>query len=81
MLAPFNMIKSDTKVLSLDKLQLNLIRKFPRVKMPEISTEDAVNYPDMEIAKGYSETQARNEAGRCLKCGLICYRRMEGSAR
>ena len=80
-LAPFNMIKSDTKVLSLDKLQLNLIRKFPRVKMPEISREDAVNYPDMEIAKGYSETQARNEAGRCLKCGLICYRRMEGSAR
>jgi formate dehydrogenase beta subunit len=80
-LAPFNMIKSDTKILNLDRLQLNLIKKFPRVKMPEISNEDAVNYPDMEIAKGYSESQARNEAGRCLQCGLICYRRIEGSSR
>ncbi len=79
-LAPFNMIKNDINVLSLDHLQLDLIKKFPRVKMPEISKEDAVNYPDMEIAKGYSESQARTEAGRCLQCGLICYRRIEGSS-
>ena len=79
-LAPFNMIKSDTKVLSLDRLQLNLVKKFPRVKMPEISKEESVNYPDMEIAKGYSESQARTEAGRCLQCGLICYRRIEASS-
>jgi formate dehydrogenase beta subunit len=77
-IAPFNMIKSDTNVLSIDKLQLNLVKKFPRVKMPEISKEDMVNYPDMEIATGYSETDARNEAGRCLQCGLICYRRIAG---
>lgn len=76
-LAPFNMIKSDTKVLSLDKLQLQYVKKFPRAKMPEISKEDSVNYPDMEIATGYSESKARNEAGRCLQCGLICYRRIE----
>ena len=80
-LAPFNMIKSNTKVLSLDKLELDLVKKFPRVKMPEISMEDAVNNPDMEIAKGYSEAQARTEAGRCLQCGLICYRRIAGSSR
>lgn len=80
-LAPFNMIRSDTKVLSLDQLQLNLIKKFPRVKMPEISKEDAVNYPEKEIATGYSESQARTEAGRCLQCGLICYRRIEDSSR
>ena len=79
-LAPFNMIKSDTKVLSLDHVNLNLIKKFPRVKMPEISKEDSINNPDMEIATGYSETQARNEAGRCLQCGLICYRRIAGSS-
>ncbi len=79
-LAPFNMIKSDSKVLSLDHLQLDLVKKFPRVRMPEISKEDAVNNPDMEIAKGYSESQARTEAGRCLQCGLICYRRIEGSS-
>ncbi|MGD9159402.1 MAG: RnfABCDGE type electron transport complex subunit B [Desulfobacteraceae bacterium] len=78
-LAPFNMIKHDTKVLSLDHLQLDLIKKFPRVKMPEISKEDAINHPDMEIARGYSESQARTEAGRCLQCGLICYRRVSGS--
>ena len=47
--------------------------------MPEISKEDSVGYPDMETAKGYSETQARTEAGRCLQCGLICYRRIAGS--
>ncbi|MBN2419548.1 MAG: RnfABCDGE type electron transport complex subunit B [Deltaproteobacteria bacterium] len=75
--APFNMIKSDTKVLNVDNLELDKVKKFPRVKMPEISKEDAINYPDMEIAKGYSESQARTEAGRCLQCGLICYRRME----
>ncbi len=77
-LAPFNMIKSDTSVLSLNRLQLDLVKKFPRVKMPEISKDDMVNYPDKEIATGYSETDARNEAGRCLQCGLICYRRIAG---
>jgi len=26
-----------------------------------------------ELEKGFSETVARSEAGRCLQCGLICY--------
>lgn len=75
--APFNMIKADTKVLSLD--QLEPVKTHSRVKMPEIPVEESVNNPDMEIATGYSEKQAREEAGRCLQCGLICYRRIQGT--
>jgi len=28
----------------------------------------------VEIEKGYDQAQAMAEAGRCLQCGLICYR-------
>jgi RnfABCDGE-type electron transport complex B subunit len=31
-----------------------------------------------EIEKGFTEEMARAEADRCLKCGLICYERLEG---
>jgi hypothetical protein len=27
-----------------------------------------------ELEKGFDEHTARVEAGRCLRCGLICYR-------
>ncbi len=74
--APQNMIRKDTKVLSLD--QLEPVSEMPRNKMPEASREERINDPDLEIAKGYSEDQAIQEAKRCLKCGLICYRRVEG---
>ena len=74
--APENMIRKDTEVLSLSRLEP--VTRMARVKMPEVSVEESVNNPDMEIAKGYSEEQARKEADRCLKCGLICYRRVEG---
>jgi NADPH-dependent glutamate synthase beta subunit-like oxidoreductase len=30
-----------------------------------------------ELEKGYSEAEARAEAGRCLQCGLICYRKTD----
>jgi hypothetical protein len=28
----------------------------------------------VELEKGFDEHTARAEAGRCLRCGLICYR-------
>jgi NADPH-dependent glutamate synthase beta subunit-like oxidoreductase len=31
----------------------------------------------MELEKGYTEAEARTEAGRCLQCGLICYRQTD----
>ena len=73
---PENMIRKHTEVLSLD--QLEPVTQMPRQKMPEASREECINHPDLEIAKGYSEDQAIQEAKRCLQCGLICYRRSEG---
>jgi formate dehydrogenase beta subunit len=70
------MIRKTTNVLSLDELEP--VEKMPRQKMPELSPEESINNPDMEIAKGYSEEQALKESKRCLQCGLICYRRSEG---
>jgi NADPH-dependent glutamate synthase beta subunit-like oxidoreductase len=74
--APPNMIRRTTNVLSLDELEP--IPKVARKKMPQLSHEESINNPDMEIAKGYTEDQAIQEANRCLQCGLICYRRAEG---
>jgi hypothetical protein len=47
------------------------VRIVPREIMP-ISTEDEPAKQG-ELEKGFDETQARREADRCLKCGLICY--------
>jgi formate dehydrogenase beta subunit len=74
--APDNMIRKYTQVLSLD--QLEPVSQAPRQKMPELPAEERINDPSAEIALGYSQDQALQEASRCLQCGLICYRRMEG---
>jgi formate dehydrogenase beta subunit len=75
--APSNMIRGHTRVLSLSELEP--VSHAARVKMDELTEEESIDNPDMEIAKGYSEEQARLEASRCLQCGLICYRRDEGT--
>lgn len=75
--APPNMIRLDTTVLSLD--QLEPVSKAPRQKMPECPEEKQIIDPSAEIALGFSENQAIEEAKRCLQCGLICYRRVEGT--
>jgi formate dehydrogenase (NADP+) beta subunit len=46
--------------------------------MPELGRDERIQDPNAEIALGYSEDQALKEAKRCLQCGLICYRRIEG---
>lgn len=73
---PENMIRRHTRVLSLD--QLGVVRQAPRLRMPESVREDRINDPALEIASGYTEEQAVQEAKRCMQCGLICYRRAEG---
>jgi NADPH-dependent glutamate synthase beta subunit-like oxidoreductase len=75
--APAKMVRKDTYVLSLDELEP--LSEAPRQKMPELSHEECLADPEAEIALGYSEETALEEARRCLQCGLICYRRMEGS--
>jgi NADPH-dependent glutamate synthase beta subunit-like oxidoreductase len=76
--APANMIRKYTQVLSLE--QLEPVTELPRQKMPERTREEQIADPSLEIALGFSEEQALAEAKRCLKCGLICYRRVERGA-
>ena len=70
------MIRKYTQVLSLD--QLEPVTEVPRQKMSELNHEEQIADPCAEIALGFSEQQAITEARRCLQCGLICYRRIEG---
>jgi NADPH-dependent glutamate synthase beta subunit-like oxidoreductase len=74
--APEHMIRTYTDVLNV--YQLEPVSEMPREEMPEISREEQVADPNAELAVGYLEEQAIREAKRCLQCGLICYRRVEG---
>jgi formate dehydrogenase beta subunit len=49
-----------------------------RVKMPELAVEQRRGSFD-EVERGLDEEAARREAERCLRCGLICYRKDEES--
>ena len=68
---PKNMIRKDTEVL--DVRELIDVRPIPRVKIAERSKDELINNPSLEITLGYTESEAREEAKRCLQCGLICY--------
>jgi len=48
------------------------IKPFPRQIMPVCSGTELLRCGEVE--RGFSEDAARKEAGRCLQCGLICYR-------
>jgi NADPH-dependent glutamate synthase beta subunit-like oxidoreductase len=74
--APVRMIRKTTEVLTVREIEP--VTPSRRVEMPEISEERRVADPNAEIATGYSQEQALEESKRCLQCGLICYRRMEG---
>ena len=41
-----------------------------RLPIPTRSAEERLLDPKMLVEKGYTETQARDEAGRCLDCGV-----------
>jgi formate dehydrogenase (NADP+) beta subunit len=49
-----------------------------RVIMPMRSTAETTT--GLELEKGFTEEMARNEAKRCLQCGLICYMRQDEQA-
>jgi formate dehydrogenase (NADP+) beta subunit len=70
--APSNMVRKTTPVLNLDEVEPVL--EIPRQPMPNLPIGDQLNDPSKEIALGYEEHQANQEANRCLQCGLICYR-------
>jgi NADPH-dependent glutamate synthase beta subunit-like oxidoreductase len=75
---PPGLIKTSTSVLNVQELEP--IARSERVPMPERLARERAADPLLEIAKGYAEEQALEEAGRCLQCGLICYRRVEGAS-
>jgi formate dehydrogenase beta subunit len=45
-----------------------------RVKMPELTIDERRGNFD-EVERGLDEQMAQREAARCLRCGLLCYRK------
>ncbi|MCP3926126.1 MAG: RnfABCDGE type electron transport complex subunit B [Desulfobacterales bacterium] len=55
-----------------DVKELESVHPLPRQIMPlRVVTEDSVK----EIEKGFTKEMATIEANRCLRCGLICYKK------
>ncbi len=69
--APRDMIRKDTHVLTVHEIYD--VKPSPRQKMLQRSMDTLIQDPSAEITLGYTEFQAREEAKRCLQCGLICY--------
>jgi NADPH-dependent glutamate synthase beta subunit-like oxidoreductase len=76
---PANMIRANTRVLSLADLEP--VSTAPREPVPAPPLKELHADPALEVESTYSEEQARREAGRCLQCGLICYRRTGSEGR
>jgi len=70
---PLNMITRETEVLDVDEVQ-ELLPAGPRQKMPKRPPAEHID-PSLEIELGLTEEMAKQEALRCLNCGLICYAR------
>ncbi|MGD8370773.1 MAG: FAD-dependent oxidoreductase [Syntrophobacterales bacterium] len=70
---PVHMISDQAEVLDVDQVQ-ELLPVGPRQKMPKRPPEEHFD-PSLEIERGLSEEMAKQEALRCLNCGLICYAR------
>jgi NADPH-dependent glutamate synthase beta subunit-like oxidoreductase len=62
----------DPKACIQNVSRIENIKPFPRQIMPVCSGTELTQCKELE--RGFSEDAARNEAGRCLQCGLICYR-------
>lgn len=71
--APKGMLARDTQVLDVNQL-FNLVQVGSRQPMPQ-AEETALLEGTAEAELGLSEQAAREEAKRCLNCGLICYYR------
>lgn len=66
---PDNVVTPSTVVQNVDHVET--VRAVPRRIMPMAPGRDLKRYGEAE--KGFDEAKAREEASRCLKCGLICY--------
>jgi formate dehydrogenase beta subunit len=69
---PEEAISKDSELL--DPEELIGVPESARVTMPELSVDERRgSFTEVEL--GLSEEMARGEAERCLRCGLLCYRR------
>jgi formate dehydrogenase beta subunit len=72
---PEQVITRESELLDVDEVVG--VPESARAEMPELTVEDrSLNFKEVEL--GLSEDMARREAERCLRCGLICYRREKG---
>ena len=58
--------------------RVEMVKAFPRQMMPICSGHELARCGEVE--RGFTEDTARKEAGRCLQCGLICYRKAPDKA-
>jgi formate dehydrogenase beta subunit len=70
--APESAITKDTHLPDVE--ELIGVSESERVKMPELSIDERRESFD-EVEQGLNEQLATQEAARCLRCGLICYRK------
>jgi formate dehydrogenase beta subunit len=57
-----------------DVEEVDHVRESERVHMPELTVDERrLSFKEVEL--GLDEAMARGESERCLRCGLICYRR------
>lgn len=69
---PDELITADSELLDVEELRG--VAESVRVRMPELSVDERrLSFQEVEL--GLSEEMARAEADRCLRCGLLCYRR------
>ncbi|NVL92512.1 MAG: FAD-dependent oxidoreductase, partial [Desulfobacterales bacterium] len=72
---PEETITKESALVDVDELAG--VPQSERVAMPELEVEDrGLNFGEVEL--GLDDEAARNEAERCLRCGLICYRKGAG---
>jgi len=57
-----------------DVTELILVPESKRAQMPELTVDQRKGSFD-EVEQGLGEDQAKEEAERCLRCGLLCYRK------
>jgi NADPH-dependent glutamate synthase beta subunit-like oxidoreductase len=69
---PDNVVTPNAYIQNVD--QVENVRPAARRIMPLCDAKDPSECTDLEL--GFDENTARFEAGRCLQCGLICYRQV-----
>ena len=66
-----DVVLPDSDIQNIYELTDEDVKSSSRTIMPLRSVQEAGDEKELEI--GFDENQARREAGRCLRCGLICY--------